>query len=88
MYDDPKNWCYTFQRVVFDTMVENHMTFNSGNIKIMERSLFSALYFCEINHTNKRISTDELRKLCGIYDNYMRDSAPVVDLLGRFFLEK
>lgn len=85
MYDNPNYWCHILQCVVFDTMLENHMTFNTENIKIMERSLFSAMFFCEVNYANKRLTSNELCSLRKIYETYLKESNTTVDLLGEFF---
>lgn len=45
MYEDPKRWSFAFQSIVQRTMLELHQArpeLPGQNIKIMERSIFSA----------------------------------------------
>ena len=44
MYEDPERWAFVFQTYVQLTMLQQHTENNDRQIKIMERSLYSARY--------------------------------------------
>lgn len=44
MYQEPTRWSLTFQTYVQLTMLENHKKLSNRNIKLMERSIYSAKY--------------------------------------------
>lgn len=44
MYENPEKWSYTFQNYVLLTHLENHLKTYEKDIKIMERSIYSARY--------------------------------------------
>ena len=44
MYEDPERWAFLFQTYVQLTMLQQHTENNDKQIKIMERSLYSARY--------------------------------------------
>ena len=44
MYEDPERWAFVFQTYVQLTMLQQHTENNDKQIKIMERSLYSARY--------------------------------------------
>lgn len=44
MYNNPKEWSFTFQSYVQLTMVKNHMKSTNCPVKLMERSIYSARY--------------------------------------------
>lgn len=44
MYQDPKQWSYTFQSYVQLTMLQNHLKTTTCPIKMIERSIYSARY--------------------------------------------
>ncbi|UXI22369.1 cubilin-like [Sarcoptes scabiei] len=57
--DDPKRWSFTFQSYVQLTMLKIHeMMPSKGNVKIMERSLFSARY-CFVENLYQRQLIDD-----------------------------
>ncbi|XP_023240350.1 thymidine kinase 2, mitochondrial-like [Centruroides sculpturatus] len=44
MYQEPTRWSLTFQTYVQLTMLQNHKKVSNTNIKLMERSIYSAKY--------------------------------------------
>ena len=44
MYEDPERWAFVFQTYVQLTMLQQHTENNDRQVKIMERSLYSARY--------------------------------------------
>lgn len=44
VYKHPDSWYIPFQFQVFHSMLENHLKTTNKNVKIMERSIFSAFY--------------------------------------------
>lgn len=44
LYQDTSNWAFAFQNYAMLTMMQNHIKEVNQNIKIMERSIFSARY--------------------------------------------
>lgn len=54
MYDNPQKWALTFQNYTLLTMAKNHTS--NGNLKFMERSIFSTNYiFTETHKINGTI---------------------------------
>ena len=60
MYEDPERWAFLFQTYVQLTMLQQHTENNDKQIKIMERSLYSARYcFVENLFESGRIQKSE-----------------------------
>ena len=60
MYEDPERWAFIFQTYVQLTMLQQHTENNDKQIKIMERSLYSARYcFVENLFESGRIQKSE-----------------------------
>eukprot|EP00092_Neocalanus_flemingeri_P083752 GFUD01105131.1.p1 GENE.GFUD01105131.1~~GFUD01105131.1.p1 ORF type:complete len:320 (+),score=110.35 GFUD01105131.1:87-962(+) len=53
MYEDQDRWGLAFQTYVQLTMVQNHTKVTSKSVKLMERSLFSAMY-CFVENLKNR----------------------------------
>lgn len=72
MYDDPSRWSHIFQSYVQLTMTKNHvqkLSSSQKQIKVMERSLFSARHcFVENLHDTGKMSDAEFSVLCEWFD--------------------
>ncbi|KAH9520529.1 deoxycytidine metabolic process [Dermatophagoides farinae] len=79
--DDPKRWSFTFQSYVQLTMLKIHELMpENGNVKVMERSLYSARYcFVENLMQKKLISPCEYHVLNQWFNNCL--PAAQIDLI-------
>lgn len=60
MYKDTEKWGFPFQSYTILLMLENHTKTMGENVKVMERSIFSARYcFIEILLENNKIKKEE-----------------------------
>jgi len=79
MYEDPARWSLTFQTYVQLTMLQNHTKDTNKNLKLMERSIFSAKYcFVENLMKSGKMPLSEYEVLSGWFDFLL--SSPQVDL--------
>jgi len=79
MYEDPARWSLTFQTYVQLTMLQNHTKDTNKNLKLMERSIFSAKYcFVENLMKSGKMPLSEYEVLSSWFDFLL--SSPQVDL--------
>jgi len=78
-YEDPVRWSLTFQTYVQLTMLQNHTMETSKNVKLMERSIFSAKYcFVENLMKSGKMPLSEYEVLTSWFDFLL--TSPQVDL--------
>lgn len=84
MYRDPKRWSYLFQSYVLLTMLEAHDVPQTNQIKVMERSVYSARY-CFIENLRKStpplLEELEYEVYTRWFDWLMEHKRPKVDLI-------
>jgi len=79
MYENPSRWSLTFQTYVQLTMLQNHTMDTSKNVKLMERSIFSAKYcFVENLMRSGKMPLSEYEVLSSWFDFLL--TSPQVDL--------
>jgi len=79
MYEDPSRWSLTFQTYVQLTMLQNHTMNMSKNVKLMERSIFSAKHcFVENLMKSGKMPLSEYEVLSSWFDFLL--TSPQVDL--------
>jgi len=79
MYENPSRWSLTFQTYVQLTMLQNHTMDTSKNVKLMERSIFSAKYcFVENLMRSGKMPLSEYEVLSSWFDFLI--TSPQVDL--------
>jgi len=79
MYENPSRWSLTFQTYVQLTMLQNHTMDTSKNVKLMERSIFSAKYcFVENLMKSGKMPLSEYEVLSSWFDFLL--TSPQVDL--------
>merc|ERR1719412_2553474 len=83
MYENPSRWSHMFQSYVQLTMLKNHVEGISSKkqIKLMERSLFSARHcFVENLHDTGKMSDAEFSVLCEWFDFFASGELSKVDI--------
>lgn len=64
------------------------MNDETKKIKIMERSIYSARLFIEVQHLLKKIDESEYKILTELYETLTENIDLNIDLIGNFFLFK
>lgn len=81
-YNDKATWSFSFQMYVLLTMLENHNINSTNDIKIMERSIYSAKYcFIEALKNSNTLHMVEFNILEQWYDYILKEHEPKVELI-------
>ena len=65
-------------------MVENHHMSSNADIKIMERSIYSAKFFIDVNKLNGNLTSLQYDILCDTYNHLIKCIDQKVDLVGNY----
>ena len=81
MYEDPKRWSLVFQTYVQLTMLQQHSSRTEKEVKLMERSLYSAMHcFAENLVRNKKMEKSEYEVLYAWFRYLVDEMKDIIDL--------
>lgn len=82
MYRDASSWIFPFQVYSMLTFIKNHMKIVNENVKVMERSIYSAMYcFIEMHHQLENLDSTKYEILKQWFYHLINTSKVDVDLI-------
>lgn len=78
VYKNPKRWAFTFQMLVYKTMLDNHLKYSKDcAVKMMERSIFSAKYMFIENYYRTKILSETEHNLLNDWYEFILSNFPI-----------
>lgn len=82
MYKDTPTWIFPFQIYSMLTLIQNHTKKLNVNVKVMERSIYSAIYcFIELNHQLNNIDSVKYEILKQWFNHLLESANIKIDLI-------